>query len=1333
MKNFNGLRSGMGSNLLLFVFVTSSMVVQGQLDVVNGFTVEEYVNEVLLGEGVVAFNITYAGGMDQLGKMVQGSDSDYAFDEGLVMSTENARGIGCSSAPCTDCLANTLADPSLLEVANSVPELIGQSFTVTGLHDVSILEFDFMVTGDSIGFNYIFGSDEYLTWINTQYNDVFGFFLSGPGIEGPYESPSNFPGGAINIAGVPNSDPNLPITVSSVNSTLNSEYFNYNIPYDGICINGYTSVFHAGYPVECGLTYHIKLAIADGSDGGIESVVILEKGSFVSNVPVLFTDAVDVGSDGGDELFEGCGNLQWTFTRPEEVPLDQTYQILMTFGIGEAENGIDFGQVLANGDVVAIPDTIVFEPGVAELSFTISAIEDELSEGSESLIATISSIESCSDGFMYLSYEIFDEPSPIEIEPFSTISCSNVQIIVAPTVTGGFGNYEYDWSCSNSSAPFITVNSEPNWECILTVSDTCGIDPVSAVNTIELLDAIPLSMSIMPEDVEVIPGDSVELFVSVDGGWNVVTGNYQINWYINGELTQSGPDTTLSYIPDPYDEVFVEVEDGCGNEDSDEMVINVSYEVEAIITALDESMMGPDTATFYACMGSELAWSPSASTATTDTVLYYMWNWGDGDIEYSLSDTVFHEWSEPGIYQITLTMAGLFDSFDVSEPFVVMVVPKPNVIFQVDSPICLNGIGEAEVTIFPGSFTQTAYYSGNDTYLADSMATTYEFSIDVDGFSENAEVENCSDVKKIRASMEHAFVGALDMWVTCPDGSELWLLKNNQGASDDCNGGSDVDDANLGQPIEEIGNDAPGTPFTYTWRPTGLYVIDDANNSMLEGGVINIGSYTSCNDWCSLQGCPMNGEWTLHVATVEDLGDGHLFDWNIQFEHNELDALGLGNDGSAASENSGFVWNSLAESAVITEDESGLYATYEPFALGQHAVQYVSVDAFGCTTTKNRQIQINDGLGFEVVGGPNPNACASQISLGAELVNTSYTECPGMPYSNSWCVGNNVDTVFTICPMIQGDGTYMHIMFNSAQLDSLGDSVTIYDGPDTSYPVLGTYSGDLSLMEWGSEDPSGCLTLRVETNGSQSCGDGTYPPMDFTIDCNEFFLDVVWNWWPGELVEDSTAQNTIGLSDSLATEYIVSAFYEDQPTCYSSDTLHVISAVYAEWLAFHPDCDVSNGTLVIDVDAPGYSGFNWNIDLVLQDSISNMTYSQPSTGDPLAFLFLPNGVYDLIVSNENCDYTTQVELDADENENAQPCGCTYAIFDNYDPEAVIDDGSCAFTGGGGGGGGCAYQTWCEQFYEDDCQADLNEDGVVGISDFLEFMSAFGTDCPETLE
>jgi hypothetical protein len=73
------------------------------------------------------------------------------------------------------------------------------------------LEFDFIPSGDSLSFNYSFGSDEYNEYVCGSVNDAFGFFLSGPGINGVYSD------GAINLAIIPETD-NTPVTINSVNN-----------------------------------------------------------------------------------------------------------------------------------------------------------------------------------------------------------------------------------------------------------------------------------------------------------------------------------------------------------------------------------------------------------------------------------------------------------------------------------------------------------------------------------------------------------------------------------------------------------------------------------------------------------------------------------------------------------------------------------------------------------------------------------------------------------------------------------------------------------------------------------------------------------------------------------------------------------------------------------------------------------------------------------------------------------------------------------------------------------------------------------------------------------
>ena len=294
------------------------------------------IDDVLLGGGVVASNHSYQGDSIQIGYF-DGSNSNLGLGSGVVMCTGDINLLDPNFAGFGDFIDVNppVTDPDLLNVANSVPGLIGQTFSVSSINDVAVLEFDFIPSSENLSFRYVFGSQEYFAFENTQYNDVFGFFLSGPGIAGPYSSPAGFPDGSINIATIPNSNPELPITISSVNSTLNSEFFVDNSSLATIAdADGFTTVITAEATVQCGELYHIRLAIADGSDGGLSSYVFLEENSFTS--PEL-----NVTNDAGQDssyIEVGCGTLV-TLTAEPSVPGNYTYQ----WNNGETTQSIQVG------------------------------------------------------------------------------------------------------------------------------------------------------------------------------------------------------------------------------------------------------------------------------------------------------------------------------------------------------------------------------------------------------------------------------------------------------------------------------------------------------------------------------------------------------------------------------------------------------------------------------------------------------------------------------------------------------------------------------------------------------------------------------------------------------------------------------------------------------------------------------------------------------------------------------------------------------------------------------------------------------------------------------
>jgi hypothetical protein len=306
--------------IVFFIALLVTQTLQAQVAVT--YVTAAQAVQTLLGPGVNYSNEVFNGLPSQLGQMTGNADPDFQIAEGIV--------IGCSDAQeivpnffGTFLTPNITGDPDLLSVANSVPPLIGQTFTVGSVNNIASLEFDFVAIGDTLNFNYIFGSDEYLQYVNSQYNDVFAFFLSGPGITGPYASPAAFPGGAVNIA-VLSDTISLPITISSVNNVLNESFYVDNatdtIP---INLNGFTVKLTAQYNLECGETYHIRLAIANGTDTALKSDVILEAGSFTTG-----TDNAGISSSvvnpapniPPNSVLEGCVNGQVIFNFPDLPP-----------------------------------------------------------------------------------------------------------------------------------------------------------------------------------------------------------------------------------------------------------------------------------------------------------------------------------------------------------------------------------------------------------------------------------------------------------------------------------------------------------------------------------------------------------------------------------------------------------------------------------------------------------------------------------------------------------------------------------------------------------------------------------------------------------------------------------------------------------------------------------------------------------------------------------------------------------------------------------------------------------------------------------------------------
>lgn len=561
-------------SLLVMISILSGIGASAQLVVDNTLTVEQYVQDVLLGTGVTVSNITFNGTPgDQVSVQVGSFDSQNAnvgIDLGMMMATGNIivaqgpndQGGGMEPVgPFPE--GDGVSDPDL--------EAINPGFE---LNDAAVLEFDFIPTGDSLQFNYVWASEEYPVFVNSSFNDVFGFFLSGPGINGPYSN------NAVNIALVPGTT--LPVTIDNVNNgndgisgpCVNCEYYNHNgsgwwdpmfpqpnsdsasfVSDQYIQFNGITNPLTAIGLVECGLEYHIKIALADAGDQSYDSAVFLEAGSFSSNSVVDVNLEITVGNE-LNTLFEECGEAIMTFTRDEDSPLDLEEMVIITYD-GTAENGLDYS---------LLPDTVFFPPGVEQVEFIIDAFDDGITEGDEIVNMTLLNLAACNGNGLESEFTFtIKEVTELVTESYEIEICYGEDVEIGPPVSGAYGEYTYNWNTgSEDSSIVVTPLISTDYQVI--VGDTCDI--LSQTVDISVIVSTPIELD-AGQDHVVDCNDITSLFAEISGG----TGDEQFEWSANGIVL--GDDQTLDFNTEEDVVVIVTVSESCGTTASDEVVFQV--------------------------------------------------------------------------------------------------------------------------------------------------------------------------------------------------------------------------------------------------------------------------------------------------------------------------------------------------------------------------------------------------------------------------------------------------------------------------------------------------------------------------------------------------------------------------------------------------------------------------------------------------------------------------------------------------------------------------------------------------------------------------------------
>lgn len=612
---------------------------QGIIDS-SGFSAEELIRDVLIGGNCFDVSNIQAIGPDPgRGRFLNGMTS-IGIDEGIVFSTGNIRNI---QGP------NTRANTGSNLMGDGDPDL-RQLVDDQVINDAVGIQFDFVPTADTVRFRYVFASEEYCEWVGDNFNDVFGFFISGPGINGPFTN------GAENIALIPGT--NEPVAINNVNRNLNSQYYFDNTPEgqpqgagdaancgdlldsDGVAIeliefDGYTAVFEAVAVVIPCETYTIKMVIGDAIDANYDSAVFLEAGSFDAGASSILESNV-VGT-GGNIIFDEC--------------LDsEAYFVLSRIGSGNMEDSVvvnlnfstDLSTAVPGVDFEPLPDQIVIPP-FQDSVFIPVQILDGYSGGPLRIVFELDFLCSCINPFAEIIIDFEPGLPRISAETLDFISCDDstagIQGIIDEADLVTFTEWrDANWDLItvdelmiNVSQPgdyyFIGINELSG--CADTVSVTVEIDqdlPEVNISEPDLLTCIVESV--------ILDGSDSESGADISYRWQAEDGGSIIG--VDDEMIAEAGSLGL------YTLTVRNEENGCEN--------SVTVRVEGDFEVPEAELNEPDELT---CLINESEIFASSPTPNSD--LGFEWSTIDGNIISGMSSGAITV-DAPGTYELELTL-----------------------------------------------------------------------------------------------------------------------------------------------------------------------------------------------------------------------------------------------------------------------------------------------------------------------------------------------------------------------------------------------------------------------------------------------------------------------------------------------------------------------------------------------------------------------------------------------------------------------------------------------------------------------------------------------------
>ncbi|MFO8087851.1 MAG: choice-of-anchor L domain-containing protein [Bacteroidales bacterium] len=541
--------------LCLLFLIFSSTKSHAQINIDTSYTPQQLVHNFLIGQGVIASNISYTGVPESIGYFDNGGTTNLGLDSGIVLASGDVTLIPNQTTGS--------AGKNINLPGNSLLQSLIPNFTT---YDAVLIEFDFIPVSDTIKFRYIFGSEEYPEFVNSSYNDVFGFFITS----GINPNTGTFYNNE-NIALIPGTT--TPVTIDNVNSGSNSQYYIDNQYGSSIEYDGFTTVLTAWAKVIPCTNYHIVIGVADAGDHIYDSGVFLEAYSFSSNTIIIektFSSSVDTMA------VEGCNDATITFRLPQTK---NTNTVIPLSYAGTATAGVDYN---------SLPSSITIPAGQDSASITITALYDGITEPLETIDIIFQ--RNCTNDTVHAYIKNYD--AMVTTTTPDTTLCSGPATLTT-TTQNGIAPYSYNWSNGDTTNTSF-INPTTTTTYTVSTTDQCN-------NTVVDTTVVQVSYPVItPIHDSICQGDTAILTALVPGAqtYNWSTGDTTDTIYVS-------PNSTTAYTVTVTDSL------GCPDTDTVYAVVNPSPNVTV---SPDTIICEGTTATLDAHGAADYLWSTGATS-----------------------------------------------------------------------------------------------------------------------------------------------------------------------------------------------------------------------------------------------------------------------------------------------------------------------------------------------------------------------------------------------------------------------------------------------------------------------------------------------------------------------------------------------------------------------------------------------------------------------------------------------------------------------------------------------------------------------------------------------